>query len=1304
MVDSNADAVEPRPTPLHILTTDIVLSDLISGRSIATDQGHLLVLMTPAARSALSWYRGARSKWVGNVQAADCEALISATQIEPEAVTASTPANKATPCTLRLVKIVAHRFAGLHGFGAPGVEVADFIFEPSRPITLFEGVNGSGKTSLLNAVVWCLTGKLYRPQRPPEVGEDDYQIEIDRGATTDNTQHAISVVTPLPSASWIPGAGEKVPADTWVELTFARNDGTLLPPVRRSQARTPRGKLTEDAFSAADLGVDPIALSLGTTMPGLLPYLQVGSASELGQALARLTGLSDLVDLAKHAGRAKVKIEGDIKRGREAEAKHIETEFQQHRTDLEARIAEFPSMKPTEDLPKITDPVEAFSALALHFESRDAEALADARSVLGEGFDAANPEHRSGLNADIGPAVELLRRVSSLPSMARLVALTISPEDCAAVEALLARIADEARELAQLATDPALARRTQLYARVTDWMRSHGHGDGDNCAVCRAALAGRIDPETGRPVSDHLREATDESSFLQRTIAQWAEAWTGQLARDLPEPLRTEHTKDLPADPATLFRIALEKNLFEADPFAGVLLALRPEVIRLIESAMDTIPVFNEPVAMPLPQQVAASAKSLGQALARIRRAIAFSYWKAENRLALAAALDAVRGKAVQAGARTEGLSGRLARLQQIVEGAAPISAAQKLTTRMTDRRQKWVGQTAAVKACEIAAAGIAEIIPVGNLAVDQIQSLQTRLQKNAESWRNQIYLPATTHTPAPRRTDMLAGGAIQFFVGREGVNAPAQHVSNASALRALLMGFYLALREHILKTRGGLELLILDDPQDLLDFNNRSKLSSALDRLAKNGTQILATTHDRNFARMLVAEARVSDRIEHRSIHPVHACRSTLKTSLAVEDLDRKRAAFKENRDSTSHARDYACEARIFLEARLGDLFDDPAYPAFSAPSDAPTLMSHVDRLRGLVREGSNELFRSPVMVGLAKDPAWEVGSPERLVLNKAHHAESHSITYPEVDRVDGSLKRLRAAAERAHEEFRRYRQREPLQDVLPNNAVSLVSIARRVKTVRIVPDLAAFSGSAPTGGSQDSSLEELTPDWFADKALFYIRHDTLGMAVPSGSVAIVDTSPCVPTDNQLVIARFREQTFARRLLRPSQAETFSLASDAAGATQRRPTITLDPQRCRVHRVVGVVFGDDPPPSGRDEAIAVEDHSSLGAIEVAYRVREDSAVPRVLPGQIVLVGRVLRADEIDAMVGQMAAITLEDGDSILKRIGAPISRSMLQLRHFETVGGLGASTFLASERIPGAPDVPMVMSIRPVLGVLYEA
>jgi hypothetical protein len=54
----------------------------------------------------------------------------------------------------------------------------DYSCDFSAPLTLFEGRNGSGKTSLANAILWGLTGEILRPQREPEKADEEFECSV----------------------------------------------------------------------------------------------------------------------------------------------------------------------------------------------------------------------------------------------------------------------------------------------------------------------------------------------------------------------------------------------------------------------------------------------------------------------------------------------------------------------------------------------------------------------------------------------------------------------------------------------------------------------------------------------------------------------------------------------------------------------------------------------------------------------------------------------------------------------------------------------------------------------------------------------------------------------------------------------------------------------------------------------------------------------------------------------------------------------------------------------------------------------
>ncbi|MGO7536812.1 ATP-binding protein, partial [Rhizobium leguminosarum] len=146
---------------VHLLTIDALLADLIGGRAVALGGGEELALASDDTRAVLDWYRRNRGKWQANLSASDTDAIIDAIGTPPPTIEAEPEAGSAHAIRLlRLVRVEAHRFAGLHAYGRPSAPPTSFVFEPAKPVTLIEGVNGSGKTSIANAIIWCLTGHL----------------------------------------------------------------------------------------------------------------------------------------------------------------------------------------------------------------------------------------------------------------------------------------------------------------------------------------------------------------------------------------------------------------------------------------------------------------------------------------------------------------------------------------------------------------------------------------------------------------------------------------------------------------------------------------------------------------------------------------------------------------------------------------------------------------------------------------------------------------------------------------------------------------------------------------------------------------------------------------------------------------------------------------------------------------------------------------------------------------------------------------------------------------------------------------
>lgn len=368
------------PRPLHLHTLDSLLADLVSGRPISIADGTTFTLPDDRARSALQWYRSrGAANWSANVSVTHGEQLVDAIQQSPPKLEAlpARPANANTR-RLTLVRLEAHRFAGLHKFGTPATPPADYVHDFLVQLTLFEGRNGSGKTSLANAIIWALTGEILRPQREPEKTDKEFECSVVAADDGDvPTYHRVTPVTPIPDVGQYRPDQNWVPADTWVRLTFVDEKGKALPPIQRIQTRTGQGKLVETPPDLRILGVDPIAVRIGTVMPGLLSHIKVGHESELGRAVAQLTGLSALTDLAAHAQRAKAKIEKEFIKAKTDERSQIDRRYETARGDLTAELKPHPGLAPAKAALPPSDDASIESTLdeiEKHFETKKASA------------------------------------------------------------------------------------------------------------------------------------------------------------------------------------------------------------------------------------------------------------------------------------------------------------------------------------------------------------------------------------------------------------------------------------------------------------------------------------------------------------------------------------------------------------------------------------------------------------------------------------------------------------------------------------------------------------------------------------------------------------------------------------------------------------------------------------------------------------------------------------------------------------------------------------------------------------------
>jgi len=1300
---------EVNSRPLHLHTLDSLMADLVSGRPIETNNQDTFILQDQRTRSALDWYRKkGGAAWTASVSAANGEDLVDAILLAPPELPAL-PARHTNAKSRRLTlkKLEAHRFAGLHKFGTPDAPPANYIHNFTSRLTLFEGRNGSGKTSLLNAIIWTLTGEMLRPQREPETAED-FDCWVSSGDEDGVlTAHKLSSVTPMPIVDQYRPDQPWVPADTWVELTFVDETGVELPVIRRSQGRSPQGKLKETPPDLTVLDVDPIAIRIGSVMPGLLSLIKVGSESELGKAVSQLTGLSALVDLAEHVRRAKAKIEKEFVKAKNADLDQADRNYGTAKNDLEKVVLANPSLTLPSVIPIPSDDKRiehVLDEISAHFANAKAAAFQSAREILGENFDPADPKSLSSLEKNIGGALERASRPQELTSGRRLGRLRqLTSEELSAAEDEIQSILSEANTLDALAKNPSEAARTRLYARVATWIADHPDPNrkDDDCVVCGGNLSHSVDPVTARPVQEHMHEAAGNATLLSQTLFRWAESAVGNLMRNLPETLRTESATDLPNHPCDLLRSAIVDELFAFDPFKGVLSELSGQTGAAFDAATKDRAPLAEPIEIVLPKECVA----LTKALKRLDCAIRFARWRQENDILARGILASVLGQVPKEGEQGEKrtLIGKLLDLNETVKAAQPVSDALVQCGRLKDYLKSRRAAEKRLGDYAIAIQALSNLASLGNLADEQVNQLRDTLRKDAAEWRSRIYLgsyPDTAHELVD--TAMGRKGELNLFVETGGVSAPAQHVTNASALRASLVAFFLAFWTHVLRERGGLTTLILDDPQELLDDENKERLASTLAQLNAANAQLIVSSYDARFCSR-VSRLPVVGGVEHLEVHPATRQQPVVRTTPPLPEIQDRLVKFQVDRNAEEPARNFADGCRVFFEAKLGDMFDDPAHAAWSIANPDPTLATFIQRLRPLVKAAPQGMFSANIFTRFVDHPSLTDLSPVIVLMNKAHHGRRQEIRAADVAQCADDLSTLLEIVEKMSEECYRWKRRDNAKDQPKiEMPVALVPMARPALNIMICPDLAAFTQNAPSSDSQDS-LEQLDPKILDNKVVYYLRRHNFGFAAPSGSLSIVEAIPGPSLDRQLVVARQGDDVYARRLVRAAKGEVIGLTADIPDPRSRTPkTIFFHESAVAIHQVVGIIFDHSVVVGhGKDEATQIDASNELKRIEIAFRVVDDSAVPLALENQVVLGGSRIELDQIGQHKDALVALALDDGSSIFKRVGTALPGDLAHLRQFESIGGLGSSQILSIGK--QHHGFRTVTNVRIIIGVLYN-
>jgi len=1295
--------------PLYAQTLDTICDELVSGRSIPLDDVNELKLNSIESRAIFNWYYKNRNKWAGQNRVEDIKKIVEHLKIQPpEIAVKQTKKSKKEVSRIHLKKIRAHRFAGIHKYGDENNCPENFEYEFQKPLTLIQGDNGSGKTSLVNAIVWCLTGHIYRTQRLPEKMEDEIEI-----TTEDKNQQEIlktcTAITPIPEKKVLQSIRDnKLLLDTWVELTFEDNTGKEVTKVRREISRTPRGKLNIDVTGIDKLGLDPVALEIGTKMAGMIPYIQIEEASDLGKAIASLTGLRPLENLVIHALKTQEKLKGELKREREGEIIALDSRFSDVYRQLKEIINTTPSL--SVEIQDISNNANKNTNSILRkqksvFENIEAKELERGKDILGKDFDPADPQTRNDLIDNASKALGLiepdnLRRLQSLQRLGNLKKL--KEKEIKEARDLIEKILNEASIIEELEKKPDHAARERLYANIGRWIRQNNKST-DVCPICENNLKDQNDKVTGKKISEHLKEhASEDKEYLSKVIKEWSKSWIDKLSSKLSSCLVLEMKKDLPSSPVDLISTAFIEELFSSAVFKNSLLPLKKKTQDLCSDILTQIDNFNEPNELSFTEYFAKKCKDLKLTLERLNKAVGFAEWRKNNDEGCQTAYKQIIGNASTEEEKKDrirqSLYFNLSSLDKLVKNTSPLRQSilknEELRNIMTKRRKV----ERLLKYYKKTAEAIDDLIKIKKLVELQVEALIQKLSVDIKTWKDKFYSPAYTGVPKISDTNIDIKGSLIINAEIGGTKASSKHICNSSDLRATLLAVLVSFWKYLMDERGCLSLIIFDELQELFDKTNRRKIANSLQDIIGYEGNLLVTTNDPVFCRKIINSCN-ADSLERLKIYPIKTCCPHIKLGVFCDEIKTKRTEFlrEENENNHQTAREYINEFRTYIENNLQDFFDDVC-PNLTSNPDLTGLLNGLKRWRNL----SQKPFTSQVFLKLLDEPALQDGSEFRKLMNDSHHGNADEIKYTDVKKNDSICCKVQRLVESAHEEYERWMRQDPLTQLTekPKTPDSSLKLKFELPVYENLAAVTSDSNIYDINGQTDVFSAERLGDY----AVYVVNSDSLGFSIKRYSKVIVKLDEEPVEDNSLVIALHKDKIYARRFLQQhNNPEVIALSSEDTNPIKRAPSLLLPVAEVRLLEIIGVIFDDktlwkDNP----GEAYLIEDYTFPYNPKIAFKIKGESGLPLALPDQIVLGDEQLLPSQLEENNGKLVAIAFS-GKEAFKRIGECIPNQP-RLRLFESIGGLGESILVRTEEIENDPfdKIPLFETAYRIIGIIY--
>ena len=1161
----------------------------------------------------------------------------------------------------RLGFIRACSFRGL----SPGGQEWEYDFKGKSH--LLYGPNGCGKSSLLGAISWCLTGCIFRDDRPPDVPQHVKAYSTGQDSRVVERPDALCLID---------RSGQNTAADDeyWVEIQLLgkNTEGNKVELwIRRNSkdglSKSHDGTEWTSIASIAEAGIDELDGELHLIMPARVSHIRFGKDTKLIQILSQIIGLDGLEAIAglaekvcRELRREGTKIDNqELKPERRKIADFVESVKQ---IDNEA-VKGLPSYAEVlADTRKLED-IEVFGkAMTEAIENKKKQLAKDLGIKIPE---ENTPEYKKcketldNLPGQVQDAINEIKKplVEVFPDS---VGFSVPrEEDVGELERKLDVFEKDAQTKVSERLKWALEEKRNTKAPLMLVAAGNFPEGSSNCPVCTQDL--KPVPQIKEQL-DRLRPLA-ALTYLKKEVDDLEVLLTNELGQILGPPAGEDGEKTF------CERLLSDWSNLKNQRFKGFLLPIAekfdPAVQRVAEETRVKEKMDMVSLAEGYSEDFPGAFSELEEALNAAKGYLRLSRSVLENVTDISEKL-----RILLTGPKAEGVKDSLnavlergrATNQDIMSLPAIHKTTQDLLRSM--KKENELGDKIS-KYRKLADSGEAtkrltgavrqEVIEVVKNVEGQMKEYFSRL------YENEILTLDLLTTGHPANPDIKDEINVYLRAGNQLV--PFGPFCNAGRMRALILSFIFSLLK---KSLGTLGFIVLDDPVLSLDHEHKARFVDCMVEPLLAEMQVILTTHYKDFYEDAETAFFNSEKLQ---MPP----RRSEADGVSFEPGDLLKRLEKALEEPNCSWREVGNNLRRWAERTLATL-----------SGYCPNPFVLFNNIPGSVKE--YQKISDPRVATRERDMIVRaLESPQfgRVVHRFAHDED------PSESEVKDGLRVLKECEGVVRNEIERFK--GLYEHALLARAVDARPSVKILSLKDCIGDwkLNTVGRAAAAQDGVGVFWEENEVSQLAGNQVVILKSDTIAPTGLIGQYLFLDSEEREPEDKDLVVVETQDdQRYVRRFWRNVDK---TILLDAANPTRPYKPITLSSGEHLMRRVVGVLFDAVPVKPGHegDEWVPAKLPDKWLDGVVGVRVEGTSMEPIAREGQIVLVRK---------KVGQkisktdLACVDITDRESVIKRCyPSDYTWTLCSVNPIEM-------------QDPISVDVGEIRHAYPLVGVLFES